>query len=138
MLPLIRNFSAVFALILTLCFSVKANAKLNYEVHSLNQYHFTTPPGLESKVEFWKKIYSEYSTKHVVIHDIRNLDIVYEVVFLGEKRLSRRSRERKLAKTKKKYRNILRKLAKVKNTANLSNEEKRVYKLVGKNFYKAS
>ena len=138
MLPLIRNFSAVFALILTLCFSVKANAKLNYEVHSLNQYHFTTPPGLESKVEFWKKIYSEYSTKHVVIHDIRNLDIVYEVVFLGEKRLSRRSRERKLAKTKKKYRNILRKLAKVKNTANLNNEEKRVYKLVGKNFYKAS
>ena len=115
-----------------------ASASFSYEVHTLNQYHFSTPPGLQSKVEFWKKIYSEYSTKHAVVHDIKNIDIVYEVVYLGEKPLSRRARERKLEKTKKKYRNILRRIAKTSNKAKLKGEDKRIYNLVGKNFYRAS
>jgi membrane-bound lytic murein transglycosylase D len=115
-----------------------ASASFSYEVHTLNQYHFSTPPGLQSKVEFWKKIYSEYSTKHAVVHDIKNLEIIYEVVYLGEKPLSRRSRERKLEKTKKKYKNILRKINKTKNKAKLKGEEKRVYELVKKDFYRAS
>ena len=74
----------------------------------------------------------------MVVHDIKNLDIVYEVVYLGEKPLSRKARERKLKKTKKKYRNILRKIAKTKNKAKLTGEEKRVFALVKKDFYKAS
>ena len=115
-----------------------ASASFAYEVHTLNQYHFSTPPGLQSKVEFWKKIYSEYSTKHAVVHDIKNVDIVYEVVYLGEKPLSRRARERKLEKTKKKYRTILRRIAKTSNKAKLKGEDKRIYNLVGKNFYRAS
>ena len=115
-----------------------ASASFSYEVHTLNQYHFSTPPGLQSKVEFWKKIYSEYSTKHAVVHDIRNLEIVYEVVYLGEKPLSRRARERKLEKTKKKYRNILRRIAKTKNKAQLKGDDKRVFALVKKDFYRAS
>lgn len=67
-----------------------------------------------------------------------NLDIIYEVVYLGEKPLSRRARERKLDGVKKKYRTILRKLAKSKNSDNLKGEEKRVFNLVEKNFYRAS
>ncbi len=73
-----------------------------------------------------------------MIHDIENLDIIYEVIYLGDKPLSRSNRERKLSKTKTKYRNILRKLDKVKNKAKLNDEEKRIYDLVGRNFYKAS
>jgi membrane-bound lytic murein transglycosylase D len=73
-----------------------------------------------------------------VVHDIRNLDIVYEVVYLGEKPLSRRARERKLEKTKKKYRNILRRIAKTKNKAQLKGDDKRVFALVKKDFYRAS
>jgi len=73
-----------------------------------------------------------------VVHDIKNVDIVYEVVYLGEKPLSRRARERKLEKTKKKYRNILRRIAKTSNKAKLKGEDKRIYNLVGKNFYRAS
>jgi membrane-bound lytic murein transglycosylase D len=115
-----------------------ASASFSYEVHTLNQYHFSTPPGLKSEVEFWKKIYSEYSTKHAVVHDIKNLDIIYEVVYLGEKPLSRRARERKLKKTKVKYITILRRLAKTKNKANLKGEDKRIFKLVKKDFKKAS
>jgi membrane-bound lytic murein transglycosylase D len=67
-----------------------------------------------------------------------NLDIIYEVVYLGEKPLSRRAREHKLDGVKKKYRAILRKLAKSKNSASLKGEEKRVFNLVKKNFYRAS
>ena len=73
-----------------------------------------------------------------MVHDIKNIDIVYEVVYLGEKPLSRRARERKLEKTKKKYRNILRWIAKTSNKAKLKGEDKRIYNLVGKNFYRAS
>ena len=113
-------------------------ASIPHEVHTLSEYHFTAPAGLQSKVDFWKKIYSEYSTKHAVVHDIKNLNIVYEVVYLGEKRLSRRARERKLGIVKKKYRNILRKIAKTKNKSSLKGEDKRVFKLVKSNFYKAS
>lgn len=113
-------------------------ASIPHQVHTLSEYHFTTPRGLQNKVEFWKKIYSEYSTKHAVIHDIEDLDIVYEVVYLGEKQLSRRTRERKLEKIKRKYRNILRKIAKSKNKSALKGEEKRVYNLVKNDFYKAS
>ena len=115
---------------LPIWFLGNASANFSYEVHTLNQYHFSTTPGLQSKVEFWKKIYSEYSTKHAVVHDIKNLSIIYEVVYLGEKPLSRRARERKLKKTKTKYINILRKLAKTKNKVNLKGEEKRVFDLV--------
>jgi membrane-bound lytic murein transglycosylase D len=129
-------FSLVF--LLSAWFLGNASASFSYEVHTLNQYHFSTPPGLQSKVDFWKKVYSEYSTKHAVVHDIKNLDIIYEVVYLGEKPLSRRSRERKLAVTKKKYRNILRKINKTKNKSSLTGEDKRVFKLVKKDFYKAS
>ena len=56
-----------------------AQANLNREVHSLHHYHFSTPAGLESKVEFWKKIYSEYSTDHYVVHDMDNLSKIYEI-----------------------------------------------------------
>ena len=134
----IRILIASLVFLLSVWFLGSASASFSYEVHTLNKYHFSTPPGLQSEVDFWKKIYSEYSTKHAVVHDIRNLDIIYEVVYLGEKPLSRRSRERKLERTKKKYRNILRKLNKTKNKSGLKGEEKRVFDLVKKDFYKAS
>jgi membrane-bound lytic murein transglycosylase D len=134
----IRSLGFVLALFLApFCLSV-ANASFSYETHTLSSYHFTTPPGLADQVNFWKKIYSEYTTKHAVIHDMRDLGVVYEVVFLGDKPLSRRSRERKLEKFKKKYKKILRRINNTKNKSSLKGEDLRVYKLVKKDFYKAS
>ena len=138
LLESIRILIISFVFLAISWFPGNAIASIPHEVHTLSEYHFTAPPGLQSKVEFWKKIYSEYSTKHAVVHDIKNLDIVYEVVYLGEKRLSRRARERKLDKVKRKYRNILRKIAKTKNKFGLKGEDKRVFKLVKNDFYKAS
>lgn len=69
---------------------------------------------------------------------MRNLGIVYEVVYLGEKPLSRRSKERKLEKVKKKYKQILRRINKTKNKSSLKGEDLRIYKLVKKDFYRAT
>ena len=138
MLESIRIFILFAVFLLVSYFPGNSSASIPNEVHTLSQYHFTTPPGLQSKVQFWKKIYSEYSTQHALVHDTKRLDIVYEVVYLGKKPLSRRARERKLEKIKRKYRYILRKIAKSKNKERLKGEEKRVFNLVKKNFYKAS
>jgi len=96
--------------------------------------------GLESKVNFWKKIYSEYSTSHAVIHDMDNLDIIYEIAYFedGLKKISRRTRERKLERIKRKYRKMLLQIARNKDPATLDSEAKRVYNLVKTDFKKAS
>ncbi len=104
---------------------------------SLYDYGFPTPQGLEPQVNFWIDIYSKYTTDYAVIHDADNVEIIYEVVYLGSNK-SRRSRDRKLRKIKSKYKTILRKLAKKKNRAFLTGEEKRVHDLVKNGFYRAA
>lgn len=138
MIKTIRSIALVFAFFLAPVFLSVAHASFSYETHTLSKYHFTTPPGLADEVNFWKKIYSEYTTQHAVIHDMRDLGIVYEVVYLGDKPLSRRAKERKLDKIKDKYKSILRRIAKTKNKSSLKGEELRIYKLVKKDFHKSS
>ena len=64
------------------------------------------------------------------MHDASNVEIVYEVVYLGEKPLSRRSRDRKLDKVKSKYRKILRSLAKNRDPSKLTGDNRRVYDVI--------
>lgn len=40
------------------------------------------PAGLEPNVEFWRKVYAEWSRGQVAIHDDRYLDVVYQVASL--------------------------------------------------------
>jgi membrane-bound lytic murein transglycosylase D len=101
-------------------------------------FDFTVPTSLESRVNFWKKVYTQYSTKHAVIHDQDNLDIIYDVVYLGEKPLSSRARHRKLKPHVRKFKRTLRKLSRVKNRVNLTPEEERILNMVQKNFIRAS
>ena len=102
------------------------------------EFDFTVPVALESRVNFWKKVYTQHSTKHAIIHDQDNLDIIYDVVYLGEKSLSSRSRHRKLKPHIRKFKTILRKLSRIKNRVNLTPEEERILRLVKSNFVKAS
>ncbi len=102
------------------------------------EFDFTVPVALESRVNFWKKVYTQYSTQHAIIHDQSNLDIIYDVVYLGEKPMSARARHRKLRPHVRKFKRILRKLARVKNRVNLTPEEDRILKMVQKNFIRAS
>lgn len=41
---------------------------------------FSIPPGLESAVDFWHKIYTRYDTHQVVFHDTEHLEIQYGVL----------------------------------------------------------
>lgn len=45
---------------------------------------FTVPAELKSRVEFWKKIYSEYTTSQAVMHDSEYPDIVYGVIDISK------------------------------------------------------
>lgn len=61
---------------------------------------FAVLPELKTKVEFWKKIYSEYTSSQAVLHDIENPEIIYAVVdisrFVGDERVPYRKRMRAL------------------------------------------
>ena len=108
------------------------------ETYTSEDFDFTVPAGMESRVNFWKKVYTQYSTQHVIIHDQDNLDIIYDIVYLGDQVLSSRARDRKLRPNIRKFKKILRKLARIKNTDNLNPEEERLYNLVKNKFYKAA
>ena len=81
------------------------------------------PPGLESNVRFWTRIYSEIDGRSGLIHDSRHLDIVYEVVRFPPG-LSRRGRERQVKQAKSKIRSALKRLGAGRRT-NLSKTESR-------------
>ena len=68
---------------------------------------------IKPNVNFWKSIYSQYTTKQNVVHDNIHLDIVYEIIPL-EVSTTRSARSRNSQKNKnslKKYQGILKKLA---------------------------
>jgi len=85
---------------------------------------FPQPGALERDIEFWKRIYSEVGTDAGLLHDSRDLSIVYEVVKIPTG-LSNRSRGRHTDKRRKHYRKILLSLARGKRSG-LSREEQRV------------
>ena len=49
-----------------------------------NKDAFKVPKGLESRVEFWKKIYTQYTTDQGIIHNAENIDEVYKKVDFGD------------------------------------------------------
>ncbi len=85
---------------------------------------FIEPPGLETDIQFWVRIYSQVNAQSGLLHDSRNLGVVYEEIGLP-RGLSNAARERYVEKKKKKYRAALRKLAQGKRE-NLSARERRV------------
>ncbi len=97
---------------------------------------FEVPRGLETRVNFWKLVYSKYTTNHAIIHDEDYLDVIYEVVFLSPS-LSSRSKDRKINRVKAKYKKILRRLA-VSGNKRLTSEERRVARMVKGGYYRAA
>ncbi len=85
---------------------------------------FPRPEALERDVNFWISIFTGYSTSEGVLHDNRNLAVVYEKIDLPEN-ASRRTRNRLSKARREHYQNILRTLAKGKRD-NLSAAEYRV------------
>jgi len=74
---------------------------------------FPVYDSIRPNVSFWKKIYTEYSTTQGVIHDKKNLAIIYEVIELKDRNRhgSRKINKARIKRVKKKYKRILAKLA---------------------------
>jgi membrane-bound lytic murein transglycosylase D len=75
--------------------------------------HFPVYASIQPNVSFWLKIYSVYPSNQGVIHDKRNLDIVYDVIDLKypDQPGSRKINRKRIKEIKKVYKNILKKLA---------------------------
>ena len=92
---------------------------------------FPVYDSIRPNVSFWEKIYTEYSTTQGVIHDKKNLAIIYEVIGLKDRNRhgSRKINKERIKKVKKKYKRILAKLAQGEAPNGL--EEQRVAALFG-------
>ena len=108
-----RCFLALFATLLSLSVSAEET--------------FPQPPELQRDVDFWVSIFTEYSTTEGVLHDNRNLGVVYGRVAAGAN-MSRRQRNRVVAKQREGLQTVLRALASGKRDG-LSQEEARVLAL---------
>jgi membrane-bound lytic murein transglycosylase D len=88
---------------------------------------FPKPVELNRDVDFWVSIFTVYSTNEGVLHDNRNMSVVYESMDMPSS-VSRRERNRRAQKRRKRFQAILRKLAGGKRDK-LNREEQRVLDL---------
>ena len=88
---------------------------------------FPQPAALQPDVDFWLDVFTTYSNDEGVLHDNRNLAIVYGRLAIPEK-TSRRERQRRVEKRRKQLQGVLRSLAGGKRD-NLTAEETRVLAL---------
>jgi len=88
-------------------------------------------PSIRTNVDFWEKVYSRYSSKQGILHDNKNLNIIYEVIDLKAYDLpgSRRVNKARIKRSKDQYVRILHRLARGNKPA--SKKEKRVAALFG-------
>jgi membrane-bound lytic murein transglycosylase D len=121
-----KNFFLIaFPIVMVLC-GFPAGADTITETHTFPVYGSLRP-----NVSFWKKIYTQYSTTQGVIHDKRNLAIIYVVIELQDhnRHGSHKINRNRIKKAKKKYKLILAKLAQGKSPE--GPEEMRVADLFG-------
>jgi len=87
---------------------------------------FPMYPCQAPNVEFWKKVYSVYPTTQGILHDRRDLDIIYEVIPLRDPRTagSGGHNEQQINRAKARYERVLKGLAAGK--APVTDDERRV------------
>ena len=88
---------------------------------------FPQPVELQSDVHFWVSIFTEYTTDQGVMHDARNLAVVYESIDFPAD-WGRRERQRRITAHRKNIQQVLSSLASGKRD-NLSAEEARILAL---------
>ncbi|MEX2496562.1 MAG: LysM peptidoglycan-binding domain-containing protein [Woeseia sp.] len=112
----IRSFSLViFFALFGVCFEARAADS------------FPRPPELEPDVGFWVSIFTRYDSDQGVLHDNRNLGVVYERIDIPAK-ASRTQRRHAVESRREHYRKILQTLAAGKRSG-LSADEKTVLAL---------
>jgi len=69
---------------LLFCWLAFSPVQIRAETNSTSENHFPLLPGLETAVEFWKKIFTEYTTSQLVFFDPLEMSKIYEVVEVGD------------------------------------------------------
>lgn len=92
---------------------------------------FAQPPQLEQDVRFWIRVYTEVTTDQGLLHDDRNLALVYEVLRF-DPAASPSLRERRVAEAKLRYAGLLKRFA-AGSTDNLTTHEQRILHAFGDN-----
>jgi membrane-bound lytic murein transglycosylase D len=94
---------------------------------------FPVYESIKPNIAFWIKVYSEYTTSQVIIHDKRNLSLIYEIIFIKGKDEPDAHRYNKniLDKKKDHYSDMLKRLASGHKPS--SEEEKRIHGLFSDN-----
>lgn len=98
---------------------------------------FRPPPGLQERVNFWKDIYSKYTSEQGVLHDSRHVPIVYETVEFGDIsaredltfRQKERARRKRVDERKREILARLRRLQELKSAEGLQGEDARVWEM---------
>lgn len=111
-----RRVSAALLLLLSTLVAVPAAADA-----------FPRPAELEPAIRFWTQVYSGVSTEGGLLHDRRNLEVVYETVRFAED-ASQNQRRAHVDERRAHYEGILRRLAEGRRD-DLSAEEQRVLDL---------
>ncbi len=76
--------------------------------------HFPKPPALHARVEFWKRIYTEFGVGDFVLHDRDNLGVIYDVVQVNGTANERRAQglaKQEVERARERYEAILVSLA---------------------------
>jgi len=103
------------------------------QTHQVTQDPFPVFESLKPAIEFWKKVYTRYSTSEGIIHDREHVEIIYEIIELmpPQSHGGRKANKRRVKAVKKNYQTILKKLARGRPPQNSS--EKSVAALFGEN-----
>jgi membrane-bound lytic murein transglycosylase D len=88
---------------------------------------FPLPPELEPDVAFWVGVFTDYDSDQGVLHDTRNLAVIYERIDIPAK-APRSERQRRIQRHRERYRGILQRLATGRREG-LSADEARVLAL---------
>lgn len=101
---------------------------------SFAQYNYSLTDNIDkamrTRVDFWKKVYTQITSKEAFLHDKDNVQIIYSKI--KPPYSNRRKKGRYTKNAISKIRATLRSLAK-KNFKGLDKEESRIYSIIGKN-----
>jgi len=119
------------SILISLAMTFTLQASVN-QSNSPTDSDFPFYPSIKPNVEFWIDMFTKFSKSQGVIHDSRNLDIIYDVVTLDTSQTARGNRKNKRIKKAviKKFKNILLNLSKGKKP--ISQKEKQVAALFGR------
>ena len=106
---------------------------------------FTVPKGLETNVKFWLDVYTKWSSDQGVLHDSEQIDLIYETLDFShissrtdlDNYQKDRLKQKMVKVAKRRIADMLKRLQKIKDPAQLDSEEKRIWtafeKFEGKN-----